>query len=246
MSIRNKLKEREEARDKAAQGAGGGINAGLPDGVTRYVKLGQELKDGKTFVPLAEPDMWFFYYVHEDGDFATRAQHVRKHTCLHSPHAAPASKEESPDLFDKYVKANGAACISCRAKAKRKLYFMLPVFDPQYGTWRVLDLKEFHAGKLIDDYDKLEKAAKKFNKDYTLVGDAVVIRKTSDGKSYSMEAGELDEAALEAARAFIGSTEINYEELANFRDEDDIRAILEAATEGHVDKSVLAAPPVNF
>ncbi|MDT2238383.1 hypothetical protein P7H19_21775 [Paenibacillus larvae] len=35
---------------------------------------------------------------------------------------------------------------------------------------------------LIDDYDKLEKAAKKFAKDYTLVGDVVLIQKTSGWK----------------------------------------------------------------
>ncbi len=184
MGIRDTLKKREEQRDKAANG---GVNAGLPEGVTRYVRLGQELKDGKNFVMLADPDNWYFYFVHEDGDFATRSTFVKKHTCLHSP------KKVGED-FGNYSKASAEACISCKAGAKRRLYFMVPVFDPQYKTWRVLDLKEFHANNIIADYDKLEKAAKKFNKEYSLVGDAVFIKKTSDGKSYSLESGELDES----------------------------------------------------
>lgn len=231
MSIREKLKQREEKRDQAVNG---GNNGNLPEGVTRYVRLGQELKDGKTFVLLADPDKWFFYYTHEDGDFATRSTYVRKHTCLHSP-------REVGEDFGKYEKPDKAACISCAAKAKRKLYFMVPVFDPEYNEWRVLDLKEFHASNIIGDYDKLEKAAKKFQKDYTLVGDAVVIGKTSDGKSYEMSSGELEEQVLEAAKKLVGQP-INYEELANFREQEDIVKLLsEAAPEAKLDKSVLGA-----
>ncbi|MFL1672155.1 single-stranded DNA-binding protein [Paenibacillus dendritiformis] len=230
MSIREKLKQREERRDQA----NGGNNGNLPEGVTRYVRLGQELKDGKTFVLLADPDKWFFYYTHEDGDFATRSTYVRKHTCLHSP-------REVGEDFSKFEKPDKAACISCAAKAKRKLYFMVPVFDPEYNEWRVLDLKEFHASNIIGDYDKLEKAAKKFQKDYTLVGDAVTISKTSDGKSYEMSSGELDDSVLETAKKLVGQP-INYEELANFREPDDIAKILEeAAPEAKLDKSVLGA-----
>lgn len=231
MSIREKLKQREEKRDQAANG---GNNGNLPEGVTRYVRLGQELKDGKTFVLLADPDKWFFYYTHEDGDFATRSTYVRKHTCLHSP-------REVGEDFGKYEKPDKAVCISCAAKAKRKLYFMVPVFDPQYNEWRILDLKEFHASNIIGDFDKLEKAAKKFQKDYTLVGDAVTISKTSDGKSYEMSSGELEEQVLEAAKKLVGQP-IKYEELANFREPDDIAKILEeAAPEAKLDKSVLGA-----
>lgn len=231
MSIRNVLKQREERRDQAVNG---GNNGNLPEGVTRYVRLGQELKDGKTFVLLADPDKWFFYYTHEDGDFATRSTYVRKHTCLHSP-------REVGEDFAKYEKPDKSACLSCAAKAKRKLYFMVPVFDPEYNEWRVLDLKEFHASNIIGDYDKLEKSAKKFQKDYTLVGDAVVIGKTSDGKSYEMSSGELDEQVLEAAKKLVGQP-IDYAELANFREPDDIAKILEeAAPEAKLDKSVLGA-----
>lgn len=235
MSIRNVLKQREEKRDQAANG---GSNGNLPEGVTRYVRLGQELKDGKTFVLLADPDKWFFYYTHEDGDFATRSTYVRKHTCLHSP-------RETGEDFTKYEKPDKAACISCAAKAKRKLYFMVPVFDPEYNEWRVLDLKEFHASNIIGDYDKLEKAAKKFQKDYTLVGDAVFISKTSDGKSYEMSSGELDDTVIEAAKKFVGQP-IDYAELANFRELDDITKILsEALDEAKLDKSVLGAPATS-
>lgn len=231
MSIRDQLKQREERREAAANG---GNNGNLPDGVTRYVRLSQELKDGKTFVLLADPDKWFFYYTHEDGDFTTKSTYVRKHTCLHSP-------REVGEEFGKYDKPNKSECLSCAAKAKRKLYFMVPVFDPQYGEWRVLDLKEFHASKLIGDYDKLEKAAQKFQKGYKLVGDAVTIGKTSDGKSYSMSSGDLDDAVIEAAKA-VDVASINYEELANFREVDDIAKLLaEAADEAKLDKSVLGA-----
>lgn len=252
MSIRNKLKEREEARDKAN---GPGINEGLPEGVTRYVYLSKELAQGKTFAFLADPDNWFFYYVHEDGDFATRATYFRKHTCLHSP-------RKIGENFDSFTKTNGTVCLSCKAKAKRKLYFMIPVYDFEYATWRVLDMKEYHAANIIGDYDKLEKAAKKFDKTYTLVGDAISISKTSDGKSYSMESyavdvdglSEAEAAALEAKFALeieeakkLMANPIPYDELVYFREEDDIRKILDEADATKVDKSVLGtvAPPVS-
>lgn len=228
MSIRDQLKQREEERNTPK---GSGLNEGLPEGVTRYVRLGQELKDGRQFVILADPDSWYFYFCHEDGDFATRATFVKKHTCLHSPRKVGAELKQ-------FTRPNGGACISCKAKAKRKLYFMIPVFDLEYKTWRVLDIKEFHALNLIGDYDKLEKAAKKFNKDYALVGDVITVKKTSDGKSYSLESGDA-EVPAEAAQ-FVGF-DFPYEELANFREEDDIITLLNEADPDHVDKSVLGA-----
>jgi hypothetical protein len=228
MSIREKLKQREKRRDAAANGGNE-----FPEGVTRYVKLGQELKNGKTFIMLADPDNWFWYYVHEDGDYATRSTYVRKHTCLHSPRGLGED-------FDKYEKPNKDVCISCKAGAKRRLYFLMPVYDPQYKTWRVLDLKEYHAMNLIGDYDKLEKGAKKFNKDYTLVEDAVIISKSADGKTYTLDGADTEglEEHLEEAKKFIG-IDFNYEELANFRELDEIVKILEEASDEHVDKSVL-------
>lgn len=234
MSIRNKLKEREEARDKAN---GPGINEGLPEGVTRYVYLSKELANGKTFAIIADPDSWYFYYVHEDGDFATRSTYFQKHTCLHSPRTADFSQ------FDSFNKPNKSVCISCKAGAKRKLYFMIPVYDFEYSTWRILDMKEFHASNIISDYDKLEKAAKKFDKTYSLVGDAVSISKTSDGKSFSLESADTEglEEQLVAAKAMVGTVAIPYEELAHFRDEDSIREILSKADDSKVDKSVLGS-----
>lgn len=231
MSIRDQLKQREETRNTPK---GNGINEGLPEGVTRYVRLSgnkSELGDGRQFVVLADPDNWFFYFCHEDGDYATRVTYVKKHSCLHSPRGLGAELKA-------FTKPNGGACISCKAKAKRKLYFMIPVFDLEYKTWRVLDIKEFHAMNIIGDYDKLEKAAKKFSKDYTVVGDVVNITKTSDGKSYSLGSGDA-EIPAEAAQ-FIGF-DFPYAELANFRDEDDIIELLREADPDHVDKSVLTA-----
>ncbi|MEV2661821.1 single-stranded DNA-binding protein [Paenibacillus larvae] len=196
------------------------------------MRLGSELKDGKKFALLADPNSWYYYFVHEDGDFATRTTFIKKHTCLHSP------KEVGEDRKH-YDKPDTSTCLSCKAKARRVLYFMVPVYDFEYGTWRILDLKEFHAMNLIGDYDKLEKAAKKFAKDYTLVGDVVLIQKTSDGKSYSLTSADIDESKLEEARKLVGTGEIQYAELANFRDEEDIRKILEEADDSKVDKSVL-------
>ncbi|KJK28466.1 hypothetical protein [Paenibacillus polymyxa] len=231
MSIRDQLKQREEDRNTPK---GGGLNEGLPEGVTRYVRLGgkaSELGEGRQFVMLADPDQWYFYFCHEDSTFSPFVTYVKKHTCLHSPRGVGSE-------IKSYSKPNGNVCISCKAKAKRKLYFMIPVFDLEYKTWRVLDIKEFHAMNLIGDYDKLEKAAKKFSKDYTLVGDVFTLTKTTDGKSFSLGSGDAE--VPEEAAQFIGFT-FPYEELANFREEDDIIALLTEADPAHVDKSVLGA-----
>jgi hypothetical protein len=237
MGLRDKLKKREEKREKAANG---GINAGLPEGMTRYVRLGQELKDGKDFVILRDPNLWFFYYVHEDGDFATRATYVKKHTCLNSPRKAPETEKEADEMFDKYAKPNGDVCISDKAKAKRVLYFMVPVYDIELDTWRVLDLKEFHVNNLLTDIDKTEKAARKFDKSYTMIGDVVTISKAD--KSYTVGTSDMDEDKAEKAKELaskVDQSEIEYEELANFREEADIIAILRDADDAKVDKSVL-------
>ncbi|PAE24024.1 single-stranded DNA-binding protein [Bacillus sp. 7894-2] len=240
MGLRDRLKKREEQREKAASG---GINAGLPEGVTRYVRLGQELANGKDFVILRDPNLWFFYYVHEDGDFATRATYVKKHTCLNSPRKAPDTEKEADEMFTKFAKPNPKVCISDKAKAKRVLYFMVPVYDVALETWRVLDLKEFHVNNLMDDMEKAEKAVRKFDKSYTMVGDIVTISKAD--KTYTIGSSDLDDEAkidaIKAAAAKIDQTEIDYEELANFREESDIIEILREATEGKVDKSVLPA-----
>lgn len=237
MGLRDKLKKRDEAREKAASG---GINAGLPEGITRYVRLGQELKEGKDFVILRDPNLWYFYYVHEDGDFSTRATYVKKHTCLNSPRKAPETEKEADELFAKFEKPNPKVCISDKAKAKRVLYFMVPVYDVELKVWRVLDLKEFHVNNLLSDMDKTEKAARKFDKSYTMIGDVVTISKAD--KTYTIttadfEDDEADKIKAEAAK--IDQSEIDYEELANFRDEDDIIELLRQADGTKIDKSVL-------
>ena len=232
MSIRDTLKKRAEELNAPK---GSSINEGLPEGVTRYVKLGPELKDGKQFVMLADPEDWYFYYVHEDAVYGGPT-FVKKHTCLHSP-------RKVGEDFNGFKKPGKDDCISCRAGAKRKLYFMVPVFDLEHKTWRVLDLKEFHANNLIGDYDKLEKTAKKFNKSYKLVGDVVELIKAD--KTYSMSSGdaELDEYAALIAEA--ATTDIPYADLAYFRDEDDIIELLKEADGTKIDKSVLGGGPTN-
>lgn len=239
MSIRDILKKREEARD-AAQNGKGGVNDGLPEGVTRYVKAGSfgELnKEGKTLVMLSDPDNFYFYFVHESKTYDGKktVHDFRKHTCLNSP------REANADLAN-YFKPNGDVCPSCKSGAKRKLFALIPVFDPQYGTWRVIDFVEFHFNNIITDYDKLEKAARKFDKSYTLVGDAVHIKQVD--KSFALEAGDLeDESILEAAKAFIG-IDYGYADLAHFREVDDIIGILNEAI-GGVDLAKLAPPKAD-
>jgi len=239
MALRDQLKKREQKREQAANG---GINGDLPEGVTRYVRLGGQKgelgTEGKTLVMLRDPDLWYFYYVHEDGDFATRSTFVKKHTCLNSPRKAPETVEEAESLFEKFKDPNGEVCISDKAKAKRNLYFMIPVYDPEYKTWRVIDTKEFHVNNIIKGYDSIEKSARKFNKDYSLIGDAFTIKK--DDKTFTIEMGDLDDAEIEAAKPFM-TEEIDYEELANFRDEANVIEILHEASPDHVDKSVLPA-----
>lgn len=247
MSIRDILKQREQQRDQASKG-----DSEFPDGVTRYVRMGKHGEvnaDGRTFVILAQPDDWYVYFVHEDKVFDGKTHHkFRKHTCLHSP------KGPDDDILA-YFKPSKSECISCKAGAKRKMFFMIPVYDPQYKTFRVIDVAEFHANNLIADYDKAEKPAKKFNKDYSLVGDAVFIKQSD--KTYALESADIadifkdqglsdDEIAVqvsklaEEAKAFIGF-DFGYSDLANFREEADILEILQAADEGAIDKSVLGA-----
>lgn len=144
-------------------------------------------------------------------------------------------------MFTKYEKPNPKVCISDKAKAKRVLYFMIPVYDVALDTWRVLDMKEFHINNMLTDIEKAEKAVRKFNKGYSMIGDIVTISKAD--KSFTVSGSDIeDEAKIEeikAKAAKIDQSEIDYEELANFRDEEDIISILREATDGKVDKSVL-------
>ncbi|MDQ0174438.1 single-stranded DNA-binding protein [Bacillus chungangensis] len=229
-NIRDILKQREEARDKAAQGG----DSEFPDGVTRYVRMGRHGEvnaEGRTFIMLAKPDDWFFYFVHEDKEYNGKGYDykLRKHTCLHSP------KDINADLMT-YFKPGKDECLTCKAGGKRKMFAIIPVYDLEYKTYRVIDTAEFHVNNLIADYDKLEKAAKKFSKDYTLVGDAVHISQVD--KTYSLESGDAPDEAIEAAKAYIGF-DFKYEELANFREEKDLVELLKEASDEAIDKKVL-------
>lgn len=236
MGIRDTLKKREEQREAASNGGGNEF----PEGVTRYVRMGKHGEvnaEGRTFTLLADPDNWYFYFVHEDKTFdGKRTIHAfRKHTCLHSP------KEIDADLT-KFFKPGKAECISCKAGAKRKMYAMIPVYDLEYKTYRVIDTAEFHINNLIADYDKIEKTMKKATKnpEYSIVGEAIHIKQVD--KSYSLESGDATDKQLTEAQAFIG-TEFDFVELANFREMDDIKALLAEAEDRAIDKSVLGEQP---
>ncbi|MDE1383279.1 single-stranded DNA-binding protein [Bacillus paralicheniformis] len=233
MSLRDTLKQREEQREAAQSGGE------FPEGVTRYVRMGKHGEvntEGRTFVILADPDDWFAYYVHEQSTFNGQRTiyHFRKHTCLHSPKGIRADQSA-------FKKPNPDACPSCLVGAPRKLYAMIPVYDLEYKTYRVIDTKEFHINNLIADYDKAEKMGRKFNPDYTLVGEAVHIKQVD--KSFSLESGDASPEQLEEAKKFIG-IDYGYEELANFREESDIIKLLhEADEEAKIDRAKL--PPLS-
>lgn len=117
---------------------------------------------------------------------------------------------------------------------------MIPVYDLEYKTYRVIDTKDFHINNLVADYDKAEKMGRKFNPDYSLVGEAIHIKKVD--KTFSIESGDATEAQLAEAKKFIG-IDYGYEELANFREEADIIGLLhEADDEAKIDRAKL--PPV--
>ena len=235
MGIRDTLKKREELREAAQNGGGNEF----PEGVTRYVRMGKHGEvnsDGRTFVLIADPDQWYFYFVHEDKEYNGKGYNhaFRKHTCLHSPEGVVGD-----DILD-YMKPNKQVCPSCAAGARRKMFAIIPVYDIEYKTYRVIDTAEFHVNNLIADYDKIEKTMKKAtkNSDYSIVGEAVHIRQVD--KTYSLESGDADDAALEEAQKFIGM-DIDFKELANFRELDDVLAILNEGDDEKLNKSALTA-----
>lgn len=225
MSIRNALKKREEAREQAAKG----FENDLPEGVTRYIKNKELNGEGRLFIVLDDPDAWYTYFVHDEQQYKPYEVFVRKHTCLHSP------RELSED-FMKYDNKRAAAehCPSCKAGIRRRLYAMIRLFDVEYGTWRVYDAKEFHAQNLINAYDQIEETAKEFQPDYSLVGQAVIMKKTSDGKSFTFAKAPKSKApedAIEKAKSFIDDIP-SYADLANFREYDEV---VEIVAEAHPD-----------
>lgn len=240
------MKQREAQRDAAVSGGNE-----FPDGVTRYVRMGKHGEvnaDGRTFIVLADPDNWFFYFVHEDKTFNGKTtHHFRKHTCLHSP------REIGADI-KAYFRPGKDACPSCKAGAKRKMYAMIPVYDAEYKTYRVIDTAEFHVNNIIADYDKLEKAMRKATKqaDYSIVGEAVHIKQVD--KSFALESGDIefegdtDELREKAETEFFANINANfigidygYADLANFREESDLAGILQdASDEAKLDKTFVA------
>lgn len=236
MGIRETLKKREEQREANQNGG----NNDFPEGVTRYVRMGKHGEvnaDGRTFILLADPDNWYFYFVHEDKTFdGKRTIHrFRKHSCLHSP------RETNADITQ-YFKPGKTECPSCKVGAKRKMYAMIPVYDLEYGTYRVIDTAEFHINNIIADYDKAEKMGRKFNPEYSLVGEAVHFKQVD--KSYSLESGEATDEQVEKAKTFIG-TDFSYEDLANYREENDIITLLQDAEDEAIDKSKLPTAANN-
>lgn len=224
--IRNALKKREEAREKAAKG---NFESDLPEGITRYIK-NQELNgEGRVFLILDDPDNWFVYFVHDERNYKPYEVYVKKHTCLHSP-------RELGEDFSQYDNKREAAkhCPSCKAGIRRRLYAMIRLFDVEYGTWRVYDSKEYHAQNLINAYDQIEETAKEFQPDYSLVGQAVIMKKTSDGKSFTFAKApksEVPEESIEKAKELIVDKP-SYADLANFREYDEV---IEIVAEAHTD-----------
>ncbi|SMO92230.1 single-stranded DNA-binding protein [Melghirimyces algeriensis] len=226
MGIRDALKKREEAREQLAKG---NFENDLPEGVLRYIK-NQELNgEGRMFLILDDPDDWYTYFVHDERQYKPYEVFVKKHTCLHSPQGLGED-------FTKYDNKKEAAkhCPSCKAGVRRRLYAMIRLFDVEYGTWRVYDAKEFHAQNLINAYDQIEETAKEFQPDYSLVGQAVIMKKTSDGKSFTFAKApksKVPEESFEKAKEFIDDKP-SYADLANFRG---YAEVVEIVAEAHPD-----------
>lgn len=237
MSLRDLLKQREQARDSRAEGS-------FPEGVTRYVGMGhgrEVNEDGRDLVILGEPNDWYAYFVHEDAEWTgTKSVHkFQKHTCLHNP-------QEGDDIRDFLTKGTLEQCPTCASMTsgkQRRLYFIIPVYDPEYEDYRVIDTKEFHAVNLIKAYDSIERTARKFQKDYTLVGQVVHFFK--DDKTFSMEQADMDpeeeEKAIEGAKDFIGNVELWKESFKRERPE--LVEIIRDSIPGALDISVVEGEP---
>ena len=235
MSLRDLLKQREEQREARAESS-------FPEGVSRYVRAGRygEINaDGRNLVILAEPNDWHAYFVHEDSVFegGSTTHFFQKHTCLHVPNEAGA------DVRDFLSPGTVEQCPTCASMTKpgkqRRLYFLIPVFDPEYNDYRVIDMKEFHALNLIKAYDSIERTAKKYMPDYSLVGQPVKF--FQDDKTYSMTQADMTEEeeaeAIEKAKPFIGTVELHKDMF--MRERPELIDIIRESKEGHLDKSVI-------
>lgn len=241
MSLRDFLKQREEAREASAKQS----ESNFPEGVTRYVKMGRygEVNaEGRDLVILADPDKWHAYFVHEDSEFVGgRSQHkFQKHTCMHVP-------GDGDDIKDFINPGTVEQCPTCAAMTKpryqRRMYFIIPVFDPEYGEFRVIDTKEFHVMNLIKAYDSIERTAKKFQPEYTLVGEVVKFKQ--DDKTFTIVQSDMDEEA-EAEAKEAAKEHINNFSLADqmfMRNRPELVKIIREAVEGSLDPSVVEGEP---
>jgi hypothetical protein len=229
MGIRDALKKREEQREERRNNAS--QPSDLPEGVSRFIKNKELNGEGRIFVILDDPDDWYFYFVHEDFQYKPYEVFVKKHTCMNSPRGINADLEY-------FVKKDGSKCLSCAAGIKRKLYFMIRLYDVEHGCWRIFDAKEFHAQNLVNAYDSIEKALSEYVEGFKLVGQSVRMKKSADGKSFTFEKVKVDDEVLAKAKPFVDEKP-DYEFLANFREESDLREIIAEAADGHADKSVL-------
>lgn len=235
-------REREEAQKRRQENAE--KNSDLPEGVKRYIR-NAEIGQGKPVVILDDPDEWFFYYAHIDTDFVpprTFIKHVQPHTCLHSPKDVP-SPDAYADEFSRYRKPGKDVCPSCLAGIKRTLFFPIRLYDLDVKTWRVFDAKKYHAMNIIAAIDTMEKQGRKFNPNYTVIGeDVVIIKKTQDGKSFTLETSDYVLTDEDRAKiAEIKKEKPNYAELVNMRNAEEVFKIAMEADDGHADKEALRA-----
>lgn len=182
-SLTELLKNREKQMQQSAESK-------FPQGVTEYVRMGRNKEvneDGRTLVILAEPNDWFPYFVHSDSQYTGNGydNFIQLHTCLHNP-------KEGESITDYLKKGTLEDCPTCGAMTtakQRAMNVMIPVYDPEYDALRFIDTKEFHASNLIKDFQSIERTAKKFMPDYTLVGKPVHI--FQDDKTYALTNADL-------------------------------------------------------
>lgn len=236
-NLREILKQRAEAREEAAASS----ESKFPQGVTQYVRMGRNGEvnaTGRHMVILSDPDQWHAYFRHEDSTFTGSGydNKFQLHTCLHNP-------KQGDDLRQFMNKGTVEQCPTCGAmtkKSQRKMYFIIPVYDPEYDELRVIDTKEFHAANFIKAYDSIEKAIRKFNPDYTLAGSMVKFKQ--DDKTFTIESSEWENEEEEKefeekAKRFM--LELDPSEFMFMRERPELVKIIREAKDGSLDASVV-------
>lgn len=198
-SLTELLKNREAQKQQS-------MESKFPQGVTEYVRMGRNKEvneDGRTLVILAEPNDWFPYFVHSDSQYTGNGydNFIKLHTCLHNP----GEGEGIGEYLKKGTLEDCPTCGAMTTNKQRAMNIMIPVYDPEYDALRFIDTKEFHASNLIKDFQSIERTAKKFMPDYTLVGKPVHI--FQDDKTYSLTNVELsdeeEEDIIKKAKALL-------------------------------------------